>query len=302
MTQAPTSLPLRVFIGDDGKLRPILRAWLFFAAGTYVLFPYGLDRLTGWVFDRLHLGPELSAATIFWGEAELLVGVLILTALFAWYEGRRVDSYGLPLAQAFRGRFWEGMAVGFVWPALVALGMIALGGMQIHGLAISGTTLVFAILAWAGANLTIGIAEEMWYRGYLLQTLWKSLGFWPAAAILSVLFASDHFFFKTGENLYDVVTLVSFNLLICFSVLRTGSLWFGVGLHVAFDFTQLFIIGTKNGDLVPVNHLLDATFPGPAWLTGGVLGTEASVLMYPLFVAAFAYVAWRFPAKRATSP
>ena len=62
---------------------------------------------------------------------------------------------------------------------------------------------------------------------------------------------------------------------------------------------QLFVVGTRNGAQVPVGHLLAATFPGPAWVNGGQLGTEASLLMYPLFVAAFVYVAVRFPANRA---
>jgi hypothetical protein len=40
--------------------------------------------------------------------------------------------------------------------------------------------------------------------------------------------------------------------------------------------------------------MLDVTFHGPAWVTGGVLGTEASFLMYPMFVLAWAYVWWRY--------
>jgi uncharacterized protein len=291
----------RLLIGEDGKLQPLWRALLFFALGRQLLFPYLLDPLFGTIYKRLGIAPELSAQAIFFDEFELFIGALLLTGLFALYEGRRVDSYGLPIRQAFGRLFWEGAAVGFVWPALVALGMILLGGMQIHGFAISGRTLVEAIVFWGIANVTVGIAEEMWYRGYLLQTLWKGIGFWPAAILLSALFASDHYFYKTGENLFDVASLIGFNLLVCYTVFKTGSLWFGVGLHVAFDFTQLFIIGTKNGNYVPVHHLLNATFPGPAWLTGGVLGTEASVLMYPLFVLAFAYVWWRFrPAAEGT--
>ena len=58
--------------------------------------------------------------------------------------------------------------------------------------------------------------------------------------------------------------------------------------------SQLFIIGTKNGDRTPVNHLLNVQFQGPAWITGGVLGTEASFLMYPSLVLMFLYLWWRF--------
>ena len=203
-------------------------------------------------------------------------------------------QHRLPLRQAFGARFWEGFAIGVVNAGAVAVGMIALGGMTVHGLALSGWALVLAALAWLGTNLLIGLGEEMWYRGYMFQTLWKSLGFWPSAIAIALLFASDHFFFKQGENVWDVITLVGLSLWICYSVLKTGTLWLAVGYHVAFDYMQLFVIGTKNGSLVPVDHLLDVTFSGPAWLTGGVLGTEASFLMYPLIAAMYVYVWWRF--------
>jgi len=38
-------------------------------------------------------------------------------------------------------------------------------------------------------HLVTGICEEAVFRGYLLGTLQKGLGFWPATAISSVLFA-----------------------------------------------------------------------------------------------------------------
>ena len=40
--------------------------------------------------------------------------------------------------------------------------------------------------------------------------------------------------------------------------------------------------------------MLDVTFNGPAWLTGGVLGTEASWLMYPMIALVCLYVTRRF--------
>jgi membrane protease YdiL (CAAX protease family) len=278
---------------SNGMLRPIWRALIYFGVGTWVFFPI-FDRLWAAIATALHLGTELSAATVAFYEFEIFLVAAIVTGLFALYERRRIDDYGLPLAQALGPLFWEGLAVGVVWAGLDALGMMGLGGMKVAGLALHGATLVFATLGWAGANLVIGISEEFWYRSYFLQTLWKSLGFWPAAVAISLIFTSDHFFYKNGENLYDVVSLIGFGLFTCFTVLRSGSLWFAVGAHAAFDFMQLFVIGTPNGSQIPVNHLLNVSFPGPAWLTGGRLGTEASILQYPTTILAFVYVWLRF--------
>ncbi len=273
---------------------PLWRAILFFLLGNFAL-PWILQGPFARIASVLHVGTDLSAGTVAFFEAMTLLIALFLTWVFGWYEGRRVDSYGLPIAQAFGARFWEGFAIGVVNAGAVAVGMMALGGMTVRGFALGGSALIFAALAWFGCNLLIGLGEEMWYRGYMFQTLWKALGFWPSAIAIALLFAYDHYFFKQGENLWDVITLVSLSIWICYSVLRTGTLWLAVGYHVAFDFMQLFVIGTKNGSLVPVNHLLDVSFSGPAWVTGGVLGTEASFLMYPLIAAMFVYVWRRFP-------
>jgi hypothetical protein len=185
---------------------------------------------------------------------------------------------------------------------LVAAGMLAAGAMKVHGLATTGTALLFSAIAWLGANMIVGLAEEFWYRSYFLQTLWKSLGFWPASIIVALLFTADHYFFKPGENIWDVITLMSLSLVMSYSVLRTGTLWFAVGFHFAFDYMQLFIIGTPNGSQVPAGRLLSVTFEGPAWLTGGVLGTEASFLMYPTIALLWLYIWWRFHDRPALIP
>ena len=236
----------------------------------------------------------LSPGTVVFFETINLVTAPLLTWIFARYEHRRVDSYGLPVREAFGARYWEGFAIGVVNAGAVALGMIALGGMTVHGLSLHGSKILSGALAWLGACALVGVAEELLFRGYLLQTLWRSLGFWPAAVLISAWFAADHYFFKQGENVWDVITLVTLGLWACCSVLRTGTLWLAVGYHVSFDYVQLFVIGTKNGSVGPVDHLLNASFQGPAWVTGGVLGTEPSFLMYPSLALLFLYTRSRF--------
>ena len=294
-----------VLVGPDRRLRALWRAVIFFSLGTWAVAPV-LDRVYQVIAGALHLRSGLTAANVALGELELFVGTLICTGIFALYERRRVDSYGLPINLAFGARMWEGALAGVVMAGAVAIGMYALGGMQIRGIATTGSALALSAVAWLVANVCVGVAEEFWYRSYILQTLWKSIGFWPGAILIALVFAADHYFNKAGENIWDVATLVSLSLLMCYSVLRTGTLWFAVGFHVAFDYMQLFVIGTPNGAQVPVGRLLDVRFAGPAWLTGGELGTEASFLMYPMIALLWLYVWWRFranpPANAARKP
>jgi membrane protease YdiL (CAAX protease family) len=282
-----------VFFGADRTLRFFWRAAIFYGL-TFWLLPMLARPLIVPVFIALRLSGDLTAGLVALVETQYFLIALIPTALFALYERRRIDSYGLAAGQALRGPIWAGAAAGIVTVGAVGAGIYLLGGMQVHGLATTGTALALSALGWAGANVVVGIAEEFWFRGYFLQSLWRSIGFWPAAIVVAIAFAALHYFAKPGENLWDMITLVSFSLLLSYAVLRSGTLWFAVGFHGAFDFMQLFVIGTPNGGQLPQGRLLDATFAGPAWLTGGSLGTEASFLVYPMLALVWVFVRLRY--------
>jgi uncharacterized protein len=279
--------------GADRKLRPIWRPIL------YLLAAFAAIQSLFVVMDAV-LGPPPPGPLPFdpldlsLVEGVNLAAALLVTGLFAWCERRRIDSYGLPVERALGLPTFEGFVIGVIQSGLIALAMLALGAMRIHGLALSGPAIATSAVAWLGACLCIGIGEEYLFRGYFLQSLWKAIGFWPASIVIAAMFAGVHYLLKPGENAADLIALVSFSLLCCYSVRRTGNLWFAVGLHVAYDFMQLFVIGTPNGGQIPSGRLLDSSFSGPAWLTGGPLGTEASWLAYPLDALAFAYLWWRF--------
>ncbi|MBV9694211.1 MAG: CPBP family intramembrane metalloprotease, partial [Alphaproteobacteria bacterium] len=274
-----------LFLGEDRRLRHIWRAAIW-AVLVFAALPPLLGLGAEPIFKRLGLAQTLNPGAIAFVEAFYFVTAFIATLPFALYERRSPFSYGLTPSRALDAPLWDGLFVGVAMAGGVMAGMIWLGGMQVHGLATTGQALLLSTLGWIGANMCVGFAEEFWFRSYLLQSLWRSLTFWPGALIVAAGFAAIHYFNKPGENIVDVITLVAFSLLCSYGVLRTGTLWFAVGLHAAFDFMQLFVIGTKNGGQLPVGRLLDATFQGPAWLTGGSLGTEASYLMYPAFVLA----------------
>jgi len=167
--------------------------------------------------------------------------------------------------------------------------MLVTGGMHIHGIALQGTDLISSPLLWLVAMLLVGVTEEYFFRGYALQSLWRGTGFWPAALITTALFAGLHLV-KPHENAIDIGMIFVLGLIICMSVRITGSLWWAVGWHAAFDFGQIFIIGTPNGGRVPQGRLFDVTLRGPTWITGGELGTEASFFMIPAVVGTFIYI------------
>jgi membrane protease YdiL (CAAX protease family) len=297
--QENRSVMVRAFVGESG-LRPVWR-FVLFAIGIVVLSQLIRE---GKIFLLLAhafginlrlLSPQL----LILSESLNLIVVLIVTGVAAWLEHRRVDSYGLPAAAAFRSHFWEGVAMGLVTVALVGIGMIATGGMRIHGIALHGADALRFPLLWLVAMVLVGLSEEYIFRGYVLHSLGRGIGFWPAALVTSVLFAGAHVN-KPHENAIDIGMIFALAIMICFALVRTGTLWLAVGWHTAFDFGQFFVIGTRNGGQVPFGHLFDVTFPGPAWSNGGPLGTEASLFMIPMIVISFIYIAWRYPRREGT--
>ena len=279
-----------IFIGPDG-LRAGWR-FLLFVLGIELAEFYFREPLLSLLSRRSGVNlDELSAPALFIEELVGLISVLLVTGIAALLERRRVDGYGLPVAHAFGKLFWKGVLAGLLVVVFVATAMIATGAMKVHGLALSGTSLPWFGLLWLGANVLVGLNEEYLFRGYALRVLWRGAGFWPAALVTTAIFAGLHLS-KPHENAMDIGMIFILGLSICLSVHRTGTLWWAVGWHTAFDFGQFFLIGTNNGGQTPVGHLFKVSFPGSAWLNGGELGTEASIFMVPAAIATFIYILW----------
>ncbi|HEY7427401.1 MAG TPA: type II CAAX endopeptidase family protein [Gemmataceae bacterium] len=276
---------------ERNGLRQIWR-FLAFALAMYLLGNYIEGPVLGFLAPHLGIdGDALSAPALILIELVSIVEVLLVTLLFALIEHRRVTDYGFNSAPAPSKSFWKGIWFGLLMVAFVGVAMVLAGGMRVSGFALRPSAAVYQSVLWAASMVLLGISEEYLFRGYALQSLWRSAGFWPAAIVTSGLFAAAHLN-KPHENAIDITMIFIVGLILCLSVRRTGHLWWAVGWHAAFDFGQLFVIGTQNGGQVPVGRLLNSTFPGPAWINGGYLGTEASFFMYPAVVAMLVYVLW----------
>lgn len=208
--------------------------------------------------------------------------------LMARIERRRFSQYGLPLRSAFGLDFWIGAGIGFATINVILAGIFALHGFRLTGLAIHGRTIASSFAAWVVTFVLVGLAEEFAFRGYLQYTLTTGMGFWPAAAILSALFALAHAS-NPGENITGLLMIVAFGLLHCLFLRRTGNLWLAVGFHAGYDWTTTFFYGVPDGGYAPYHNLLTPEFNGPSWLTGGSVGPEASVFG-PIVLAIVAIV------------
>ena len=219
-------------------------------------------------------GPRLAVLIEFFNA---ILPVFLATGVMALAERRSFWSYGLTDSALFR-RFGWGAFWGFVMlSGLVGL-LVLTGHLAFDGTALTGFSAVRFAVEWAVLFAFVAVAEEMTFRGYLQQTLGRSIGFWPAAAILSLAFAAAHLG-NSGERLLGIVQVATGGLVFCYSLYRTGSLWWAIGAHLGWDWAQSYFYGVPDSGIMVSPHLLVSHPLGAAYLSGGTVGPEGSVFV-----------------------
>jgi membrane protease YdiL (CAAX protease family) len=290
----------RIFVGPNG----IRSGWRFLI---FVSIVMGLGQ--GLRFILIHAFHYQEPSD--WVPSDFLLtgSLFFLSALFAAFvmsriENRTFRDYGLPANQAFGSFFWFGILWGFGTSAVEVLLIYLAGGLSFHGWALQGNALIGSALAWFGAFVMLGLWEEFMFRGYPLTKLATGIGFWPASIVMCLLFGLAHIG-KPMENWIDITSIMLYGLLWCFSLRRTGSIWFAIGFHAMSDYADMVIFAapnTGNDGRSLTGHLLDIRYHGPEWLTGGPRGIESSLMVFVILVASFyvlhrIYPESRFPPK-----
>ena len=217
----------------------------------------------------------------FFGELFGVIAVVIPAVIMARIEKRPFGVYGLPAQGAFGKLFWNGALWGLAAITLLLGILRSLHGFYFGHLALHGTRILKFALFWGAVFLLVGFFEEFLFRGYTQFTLITGIGFWPAAALLSIAFGALHLNNK-GESILGGLAAGLIGFFFCLTLRRTGNLWFAVGFHMSFDWGETFLYSVPNSGTVEPGHLLNSSFQGPHWLTGGTVGPEGSVLVFAL--------------------
>jgi len=101
--------------------------------------------------------------------------------------------------------------------------------------------------------------------------------FWQAAWVTSTAFGYFHTG-NGGENWIGIVAAAFIGFVFCVSVRVTGSAWWAIGCHTAWDWAETYFYGTADSGLLTKGHFLSTTLSGnPLW-SGGSDGPEGSLL------------------------
>jgi membrane protease YdiL (CAAX protease family) len=160
----------------------------------------------------------------------------------------------------------------------VALFSLTIGALMILGAyRITGTNGWVTMLATLPAFLLAAVLEEILIRAIVFRILEQWLGSWIALAASATLFGVLHLLTPGVTLLNACAVMVEAGLLLAAAYMLTRRLWICIGFHFAWNFTEggIFSAAVSGGT---TSGLLQSTLVGPAWLTGGAFGAEASVV------------------------
>ena len=110
-----------------------------------------------------------------------------------------------------------------------------------------------------------------------------SSNFWQASWVTSTLFGLIHTG-NNGENWIGIFAAGAIGFVFVVSVWVTGSAWWAIGCHAAWDWAETFFYGAADSGNVATGHYLTVTPAGPVLWSGGTDGPEGSVLVIGIIV------------------
>ncbi|MGH9721959.1 MAG: lysostaphin resistance A-like protein [Bryobacteraceae bacterium] len=251
MNEAPSTKSPYVRVG----------VYIFFYAVTVI---FSTSPLTGLGGD--FLGITLSAFLAAW-----LANFLALRI----YEHHSLATIGLGMQAPALRHFALGVAGGFGAAVLVvaigfASGMARAEPAAGHDVT-PGSFAFVTILLLAGAT-----GEELFFRGYGFQVLVRTWGpfatILPAGVVFGLLHASN-----PNATYLGIANTVGFGILFGYAFLRSGDLWFPIGLHFGWNFALPLFGLNVSGFTMRLTGYAVRWSAGEIW-SGGAYGPEGSLL------------------------
>ena len=180
---------------------------------------------------------------------EVLVALFCVQVMSQLPRSISLDKIGLAARGAF-GYFTAGL-VTQVGSAVVIAVLLdrqrqLLAALHLHS-TVAASQLFLCFL--------VGVAEEVVFRGYVLQVLERRWGSMIALLLSSIFFGLEHLQ-NPGETAVDVVNvIVDAGVPLAAAYLMSRSLWLSIGLHCGWNFYIYVFFGVPSGfRVVPEMH------------------------------------------------
>ena len=251
---------------EPGRVRRALRHPLLLFPAKVVL-----------VMAPMHFAFQLARGILHWSHEMTAfvagpIAVVLMLTLFTLYtraiEGRAVAELSPRHAREIIG----GFAGGVLCMSLVFGVLMASDAYRVTGLGAWSVLCVPLVSSLVGA-----VFEELLFRGVLFRLIEDSWGSYAALAVSSLIFGAAHLINPNTTWFSAVAIMVEAGILLGAAYMLTRRLWLPIGIHAGWNFTEGGVFGTAESGRA-AHGWLQSTSSGPAWLSGGDFGPEASVV------------------------
>jgi hypothetical protein len=145
-------------------------------------------------------------------------------------------------------------------------------------------------------SIMAGVFEELLVRAVVFRIAEEWLGSWLALAISALLFGLAHLANPGADMLSSMAVALEAGIMLAAAYMVTRRVWFAIGIHIAWNFTQGGVFGiTTSG--VEGKGYLQGRLQGAPVLTGGAFGAEASIVAVVVCLIAGFCMLWRAHTK-----
>jgi len=196
-------------------------------------------------------------------------------------------------------RFVRGWLIGCAFLATVVCGLWVLGVYTVEGPGVwqaPSPALILPILGWIALYIVQGSSEEVWMRGWLMQTIASRHGVVWGVVINSLIFGALHLGnLKPSPAMFaGCANVALFGVFISLYATHERSIWGVCGWHAAWNWFLGVGFGLEvSGIHMTVKPLVVDLKDAPNavwWLSGGEWGPEASLLTTGVLAAGILYL------------
>lgn len=277
--------------------RPETRLALF-----WKLFAFAAAMLVGHFvaqFGAILLRRATRISENLWQPVLLLGIVLLVSALFLRvFERQSLRAIGIGPDRPWMRQTLLGLLLGFALVALIWCVLVGTGHATWHVNEELPKRIPQLFLAGVFA-FAIGIYEEALCRGYALQILarWNRV---VGVTVTGLYFVAVHLFHPGGTSPLVLINMLLVHVLYVVCFFRTRSLWLGIGIHVAWNFTLANVFGMSVSGRTMSATFFRTELP-PSALAGNVFGPEAGLVVTAVLAIAVLLL-WRVIPSRRASP
>lgn len=268
-----------IFLNTNREIRSSWWVAIFFLILSLFLFPI------------IILGNNYGFEITRWHQVIIIMVASVLCQAF-----RRKPLYELVGRIDYRWfrEFLIGLIIGAILMSLPALLLTLFGVVRWQVNEISFPAFISGI----SIMVSIVLAEELLFRGFIFQRLIDACGEWPAQLIIAGLFLLTHL---NNPGMTGIIkTLASINIFmasILFGIayIKTKNLGMPIGLHFFANVVQGTILGFGVSGEKEVSIFTPIINKTPDWITGGMFGLEASAVGLFILVVITGSLYFRYP-------